>query len=77
MDTFNIRVVIDEMSQEYEVRSIGDGMESSRFELFQDGHRLAEVWTEATDAGLEWHTEDVMDEATLEKIGEAIEKHDL
>ncbi len=77
MDTFNIKVVIDELPQEYEVRSIGDGIESSRYELFQDGHRQAEVWTEANDAGLEWHTEDVMDEATLEKIGEAIERHEL
>lgn len=77
MDNFKIKVVIDEMPQEYEVRSIGDGMESSRFELFQDGHRQAEVWTEATGAGLEWHTEDVMDEAVLQRIGEAIEKHEL
>lgn len=77
MDTFNIKVVIDDMPQKYEVRSIGDGIESSRYELFQDGERQAEVWTEATDLGLEWHTEDVMDEVTLEKIGDAIERQEL
>jgi len=77
MDTFNIKVVIDEMPQEYEVRSVGDGIENSRYELFKDGHRQVEVWTEVTDSGLAWHTEDVMDQSTLEKIGEAIEKHEL
>ena len=77
MDTFSIKVVIDEMPQEYEVRSVGDGIENSRYELFKDGHRQAEVWTEVTDLGLAWHTDDVMDEGSLEKIGEAIEKQEL
>ncbi|MFN0256684.1 hypothetical protein [Pedobacter ureilyticus] len=77
METFQINVVIDEMPQEYEVRSIGNDIANKRYELFRTGTRQAEVWLEATDEGLNWHTEDVMDEATLKKIGKAIEMHEL
>lgn len=77
METFQINVVIDEMPQEYEVRSIGNDIANKRYELFRTGTRQAEVWLEATDEGPNWHTEDVMDEATLKKIGKAIEMHEL
>lgn len=77
METFQIRVEIDERIEQYEVKSIGDAIENSRYELYQHDERQAEVWTETSDEGLVWHTEDVMDEGTLEKIGHAIEKHEL
>lgn len=77
METFQINIEFDKRREIFDVTPIGDGVETSRYEISQDGKKQAEVWTETTDLGLVWHTEDMLDEATLERIGEAIERQEI
>jgi len=77
METFQISIEFDKRMETYDVTPVGDGVENSRYEISQDGKKQAEVWTETTDLGLVWHTRDMLDERTLQSIGEAIETHEM
>lgn len=77
METFQITIEFDKRMETFDVMPIGDGVENSRYEISQEGKKQAEVWTELTGSGVVWHTADMVDGATLERIGEAIERQDI